>query len=62
MQKATMQILYRMIVKKSIYKMIVPPDILSKKVEEAFFYLFRLKNTRLFHVFPLRNPSRACIL
>ena len=41
-----MQILYRMIVKKSIYKMIVPPDILSKKAEEAFFYLFRLKNTR----------------
>jgi len=57
-----MLILYRMLIKKSSCKMVVLPDFLPGITEEARYLSFEPEILRLFLVFPLRNPSRACIL
>ena len=57
-----MQLLYRMLIKKSSYKMVVPPDFLPEITEEVRYLSFEPEILRLFLVFPLRNPTQACIL
>jgi len=55
-----MQILYRMIIKKSNCKAVVPPGFLSKTVEEAGFSLFSLKTPVFFVFFPCGiHPGRV---
>lgn len=57
-----MLILYRMLIKKTSCKTVVPPVFLPEITEEARYLSLEPEIPRLFLVFPLRNPPRACIL